>query len=150
MAIKLASITFQHAPRIPGLRSGDIVTIECENPSGSMRGWRALLRGPSLFLVSPPGWNPRDQDRVGKFGDPTLIHEVPRATCYFHWIGEDKDVEKVAKFDSPPFGVPGVVVERATVVGAVDDDVPVTTVSAAMPPGGKSILAQAAALQGDR
>lgn len=146
MALKLYSITFEKSPRIPGLRPGDMITIECENPIGAMKGWRALLRGPSLFLVSPPGWKPNTISTGSQFGEPSLIHEVPRSSCYFHWVGDDADVDKVGKFSTPPFGKPEAPVAAATVVGddepEADDGGRPIVVPPGQPAGAKSLLDQ--------
>lgn len=106
MPLKLISITFEHAPKIPGVRSGDMTTVNCYEPSDALRNWRVIMRGPSLFFVSPAGWwpgrNPSEFDPKG----PCRVHEVPRASCYLHWTGSDSDIDAVivkGKFESPPF-----------------------------------------------
>jgi len=103
--MKLKAITFEKAPMIPGLRAGDMITIKCDEPSDAMKGWRAMLRGPALFLVSPPGWAPND--RAGAPGLPCRVHEIARSQCYLHWEGPDNfDEKSIAKYTSEPFGRP--------------------------------------------
>ncbi len=116
--MKLKSITFNSTPKLPGLRPGDLTTLDCEQPVGVLRGWRALIRGASVFFVSPPGWTPNGNQ--GVVGDACVIHEVPRMNCYFQWSGhEDGDVEKVAKFTTPPFGPAPVVEAKASLLAQV-------------------------------
>lgn len=105
---KLKAITFLHTPKIPGLRAGDLGTIDCAAPASTLRGWRALVRGPMLFLVSPPGWAPGRNARDAAIApsDPCSIHQVPLNQCFLHWEGSDGDVDKVAKYTSEPFGPP--------------------------------------------
>ena len=106
MTLRLNSITFNHAPQIPGIRQGDLVTIKCHEPANAMKGWRAILRGPALLLISPPGWMPgrppHDWDPKGA----CTMHEVARSNCYLHWSGTEVDSEEIlkGKFVSPPFG----------------------------------------------
>lgn len=112
--MKLVSITFDRTPRLPGLRAGDLITLDCDNPPESLKDWRLMLRGQSVYFVSPPGWTtkrPRGQwDKNG----PTVMHEVPRATMFIRWALEGAelpdDVMKLTKYESQPFGWKPVVV----------------------------------------
>lgn len=107
--LKLTSVTFENAPRIPGVRPGDMTTITCENPSTPLVGWRAILRGAALFLVSPKGWKTGKPASEWDPEGPSMIHEIPRIHCFFHWEGEQADIDAAitkGKFESPPFGPP--------------------------------------------
>ncbi len=105
--MKLVSITFESAPRIPGIRPGDMSTIKCAQPEGAMRGWRVAIRGASVFFISPAGW---EQGKTFMQWDPKkapTIHEVPRASCFFQWDGFPDEIDalmKSGKHDSEPFG----------------------------------------------
>lgn len=109
--LTLLSITFKNAPRAPGIRPGDMSSIDCDNPTGPLQGWKARVQGPSLFLISPPGWKtgkkPGEWDPKG----PSQIIEVARGECYFTWSGTEADLENITKtkFETPPFGPPLVV-----------------------------------------
>ena len=117
--MKLKEITFREAPRLPGIRPGAISSLECFNPHPSLVGWRALLRGASIFFVSPSGYrvgvNPNEWDKKG----PIIIHEVPRSQCYLAWVGSPDEIAGVQKFDTPPYG-PEAVGEEKSAVPATD------------------------------
>lgn len=106
--MKLTKITFNQTPRIPGLRAGDVSELDCENPAGALKDWRIFLRGPSVFLVSPPGWknnerNARERDPKG----PVIIHEISRSTACLHWSGDETEIEAVlraSKYETEPLG----------------------------------------------
>lgn len=107
MTLKLKSITFANTPKFPGLRQNDVVTIQCLK-DGPLRGFRASVRGPAVFLISPPGW---DRDQSPSRWDPkgpVTIYEVPRAECAFQWEGMPADIDTIlkGKYESPPFGLP--------------------------------------------
>lgn len=118
--MKIKSITFDRSPRIPGLRAGDLVTVECDNP-GALVDWRIVLRGPTLFLISPPGWctKPRSQwDAKG----PIVIAQMPLEHCSIQWFAEgEADIEAVLKggrYDAPqPLGWRPPVVEEKSLLG---------------------------------
>lgn len=110
----LEAITFKQAPNIPGIRAGAIVTIEVFNPVDSMRNWRAHVRGPAVYLVSPPGWtNGRNPSGFDKDGPCTIV-ELPRTECYLKFRGQSaSDIDalvKSGKYDSEPFGKPAPIV----------------------------------------
>lgn len=110
--MKLKSITFAVAPRIPGVRPGDLGTIDCLNPTTPMRGWRVFVKGSILLLVSPLGWksgkNPREWDRESGLYQ---MYEIPRANCYLQWESNDSNIDATMKtlaqgFVSDTFGKP--------------------------------------------
>ena len=80
-----------------------------------------MLRGTSLFLVSPNGWQPGRTVNQWNPKEPSLIFEVPRTNCFLHWSGEPEEVEEIAKkhFTSRPFG-PEAPVEMLQVIPKVD------------------------------
>jgi hypothetical protein len=105
MTVGLKAITFIHNPNLPGIRASDTTTLLLEKPAPALQGWRAHLRGPSLFLVSPKGWTngPRNQwDPEG----PVTVYEIPRTNCYFQWhdVADIDALAKTGKFDSAVFG----------------------------------------------
>lgn len=116
--MKLISITFQNAPRIPGIRPGDMSTINCDRPDGAMRGWRVAIRGGTIFFISPYGWVNGQSFMQWDRTKPQVIHEVPRSECYLQWSGDVGEIESVlkTKYDSEPFGEPfeSIVVEKPT------------------------------------
>lgn len=120
--MKLVSITFAQAPRLPGVSTSAFSTIMCDKPNEGIRGWRVSIRGASVFFISPPGWKPGiNVSQRDPAGPPTII-EVPRSNCYFTWHAEPQKDEKTGKmldttmatldavskgrFDSPPFEEP--------------------------------------------
>jgi hypothetical protein len=123
---KLKSITFIHTPKAPGLRAGDLSTVDLENPHGALLGWRALIRGPMLFLVSPPGWTQTNQMRNADPSGPRRTVQSPISNCFFMWDGDEADVSKaVAVYTSDPFGPPpeAVLVDKSG--GSLLDQLPV-------------------------
>lgn len=111
--MKLNRITFARIPALPGIRAGDLSTLDLENPAAPLRGWRLALRGPHVFLISPPGWNARNQttptarDPKG----PTVVHQIPATDVFLHWEGDAVEIESMlkgnfSKFESQPFGPP--------------------------------------------
>lgn len=100
--MKLVVITFKTAPNIPGVRAADLATIRLNNPGSQLLGWKVLLRGPSLFFVSPPGWKAPGRHTEGT--DLQTIHEVPRINTFLYWEGTTDEIASVTKYDSPPFG----------------------------------------------
>lgn len=100
--MKLVVITFKTAPNIPGVRAADLATIRLNNPGSQLLGWKVLLRGPSLFFVSPPGWKAPGRHTEGT--DLQTIHEVPRINTFLYWEGTADEIANVTKYDSPPFG----------------------------------------------
>ncbi len=106
--MKLVSISFNAIPRLPGVRPGDLVTIDCDKPKDALRGWRIAIRGQQIFLISPPGWE-RDQSRARDARGPIAVFEVPRADVALEWQANPEELEalyKGGKYESPPFGPP--------------------------------------------
>lgn len=107
--LKLKSITFDQAPSIPGVRAGVGGKIECLNPTEPMRGWRAVIKGAMLVLVSPSGWKSGKQPREWEKDGPVQAWESPRANCHLQWEADASDdvVAMLSKgFISEPFGKP--------------------------------------------
>lgn len=108
--LKLTKITFENTPRIPGLRTGPLTELDCDNPPTPLKDWRILVRPQAIVLVSPPGWTtssqrPAERDPKG----PIVMHEIPRAGAYLHWTGDEADIEAVAKAGKYDTGVLGAV-----------------------------------------
>jgi hypothetical protein len=81
---------------------GSLGNIRCEAPDHKMRGWRVSVRGPAVFLISPPGWAadvpPPRRDPKG----PSQVFEIARAACVLRWEGELGIVDNMQKYDGPP------------------------------------------------
>lgn len=97
--MKLISIVVRDT--LPHL--GTLGHIACDRPPGNLRGWRVCVRGPSVFLVSPPGWTHGDSLATRKTDGPCRAFEVPRTSCTLIWEGEGLEV---TKYDSPPMMTP--------------------------------------------
>jgi hypothetical protein len=106
--MKLKKITFARVPALPGIRAGDLSSLDCDNP-GVLKDWRLVLRGPSVFLISPAGWGPSEnrgtkRDPKG----PVTMYEIPRVDVFLQWAaGDEADIEAVLKggrYDSEPLG----------------------------------------------
>lgn len=108
MSLALRSITFKSAPRIPGIRPGDVSELVCDNPTEAMKGWHAIVRGSVVLLVSPPGWRPGSYTRESQGVGPRRIHEIPRNNCFLYFEGDLDDTKFVMDisktFTSTPFG----------------------------------------------
>jgi hypothetical protein len=84
--MKLSVIRPFEALALPGIGAARTLTIE--PGKGSFADWFAHVRGPSVFLVSPPGFMQED-------GSPRRrVYEFPRAHCHLGW-----DVNQA---DQPP------------------------------------------------
>lgn len=107
--MKLATISFMAIPRMPGVRPGDLCTIDTDKPGDALRGWRLSIRGQQVFFISPPGWL-RDQSvKIRDVKGPVTIFEVPRAEVTFQWTGTADEVEAILKsgrYDTEAFGGP--------------------------------------------
>lgn len=107
--MKLEKITFKNTPRLPGVSAGAMTTIDTEKPVGQMRGWRLVVRGAAVFLISPPGWEGGKTHLQWDRKGASVICEIPRSDVYFHWKGHRDALDAYAKsnrFESEPFGVP--------------------------------------------
>jgi hypothetical protein len=116
---KLKTVTFDHAPKIPGIRPGDLSTIDCDNPPSTLKDWKIVLRGGSMYLISPPGWSNREENRATKRDPkgPSVVHEIPRTGVYLQWIttgADDLDAlfKNGGKYESEPLGFKPVPVEE--------------------------------------
>ncbi len=107
--MKLLSISFNAVPRMPGLRPGEVSTIDVVKPNDAIRGWRLSIRGQQVFFISPPGWQrDHEKNRNRDPHGPITVFEVSRADVTFQWQGTPDELEtilKSGKYDSPePFG----------------------------------------------
>lgn len=105
--LKLQALTFGTTPRLPGVRASDMVTIECDNPKEWLKDWRVIIRGATVFFVSPPGWINGRPKRDWR-GTATTVYEVPRSDVNLHWTGDPEDIETMLKgnnkWETPPLG----------------------------------------------
>lgn len=115
--MKLASLSFNAVPRMPGFRPNDIMSIDTEKPNAFL-GWRVSVRGQQVFFISPPGWD-RDPSKKPRPNGPVTIFETSRAEVTFQWVGTAEEVDtllKSSKFDSEPFGPPPEVVKAKSLL----------------------------------
>lgn len=105
--MRLISISFKAIPRMPGVRPGDLATINCDKPSESLRGWRIAIRGQQAFFISPQGWL-RDQNiKTRDIKGQVTVFEMPRTEVFLQWETDPDELDiltKGGKFESPPFG----------------------------------------------
>lgn len=81
---------------------GSLGNVVCDRPPNQLRGgWRFLLRGPAVFLVSPPGWAPGLSINQRDVKGPSTVYEIARTRCVLRWEGVD-GIDGVAKHDTPP------------------------------------------------
>ena len=108
--MKLISITWSSTPRMPGLRPTDLGKIDCDNPNGPMKDWRAVIRGPQMFLISPTGWL-KDQSAKRGTSGCTVFGPIPVSDVYLEWHAEtEAEVAAMTKpgnkieHETQPFG----------------------------------------------
>lgn len=104
--MKLASLSFNAVPRMPGMRPGDLTTIDVDKPGDALLGWKLALRGQQVFFISPPGWQ-RDRSAKRDAKGPVTVFEVPRSEITFCWTGAPDEIDAIlkgGKYDSEPFG----------------------------------------------
>lgn len=95
----LAAIHFLSGARIHGLPN--ITMIDLRDPGRhSLDGWSAYVRGPAVFIISPPGWK-YGVSKDGWIGTSREMFEVPRDKVCLQWAGVVGDIESVGKW-SPP------------------------------------------------
>lgn len=121
--MKLNTITFKAIPKMPGMRPGDLITIDTAKPGDGLKDWRVSIRGQQVFFISPSGWV---SDRSVKQRDakgPITVFEIPRAEVIFGWSGPSDELEAIlkgGKYDSEPFGfVPTPVVSDRPILDQV-------------------------------
>lgn len=104
----LLTVTFTETPRLPGVRAGEMSSIELDKPHEALKHWRLAVRGASVFLISPRGWRQGKKRHEWDDNGANIVHEIPRALCVFQWSGSPDLIDIVAKgkYDSPPFGGP--------------------------------------------
>lgn len=99
-------IAFQ-PPSLPsGL--GSLGNVVCDKPPNQVRGWRVLIRGPAVYLVSPHGWSAGKPFAHFVEAEPRQVFEVARADCKFQFAmsGDDlAEIDKLQRYDSDPMGV---------------------------------------------
>lgn len=108
-SLKLVGITFYETPIVPGLRAGAWSSLKCDEPVGSLMGWRIVVQGQIVVFVSPPGWAPANasyphlRDPKG----PMRIFELPKSTMCLEWSGDESAIEAIrkgGKYETMPLG----------------------------------------------
>lgn len=66
-----------------------------------LAGWRVLVRGTSVFFVTPRGWRNGVDKSQWKEKDPPRSFQMPRASLTLHWEGEVEGLDKVDRADWP-------------------------------------------------
>lgn len=87
--MKLLSITALAGANVLGISAANTMTFRLDEPR--WRGWSFHVRGPSVIIETPPGWQRGTNVRAGS--DRTLC-EIPRTQCYLEWrcsSGENVD-----------------------------------------------------------
>lgn len=103
---RLTAITFlTDTPK--GL--GSTQRIEVDRPFGTVVGWTISVRGPAVFLVSPPGWKSDVSPALRNHAGPRTVFEIPRSDCHLEWSFSAEDdalagLEKLARHDSELLG----------------------------------------------
>lgn len=114
--MKLKKIVFDRVPKLPGIRAGDLTSLDCDNP-GPLKDWRIILRGPAMYLISPAGWTHTENRGVQRNPlGPSVVYEIPRTDVFLQWEASDAiDIETVlkgGKYESEPLGAkPALVVD---------------------------------------
>lgn len=81
---------------LPGIRPGAFQTFYIGE--GTLKHWRVSVRGPSVLIEAPPGWQLGDKLGTGE----RAVFEVPRAQCYLAWALEDGDDQtKLVNWSAP-------------------------------------------------
>lgn len=80
--MKLTAMICHEGLALPGLRASNTMTLTIGE--GPLRDWRVHVRGPSVFLVSPRGWEAGKQSHEYK-GSVRRIYEVPRNRVSLSW-----------------------------------------------------------------
>jgi hypothetical protein len=84
---------------------GNLSVITLDAPDHRLRGWKVCVRGPAVFLVSPPGWTATPTGGERPTTGPVTVIEVPRISCVMRWQDADS-VDTAQKYDSPPMWTP--------------------------------------------
>lgn len=103
---------------------GSLGNIVCDAPEHKLKGWKVDVRGPAVFLVSPPGWSPTPQPGERPTSGPVTVFEIPRIQCVMRWEGADS-MDNAQKHATPPMYSPAdraameaAELDRATAPGA--------------------------------
>ena len=94
--MKLLSIICHENITILGRRAGDTTRIRPDEPA--WKGWTISVRGPSVFIASPPGW------RNGQPAEGTArqVVQIPLSTCNVEWeLAEGERVEDIGVTRAP-------------------------------------------------
>ena len=92
--MRLVSIIPTQTIPIPGIRANAGAVLK--PGEDSLRDWTASVRGPSVFLCSPPGWRPN----APPVGTERAVFEIPRSQCGLAWeFAEGDGFDGVTKWD---------------------------------------------------
>jgi hypothetical protein len=80
---KLISIRIDES--LPHLGTLGLINLAAAEPLTKLHGWSVAVRGPAVFLVSPPGWDGATPYYQLKPTGPVRVMEVPRAKCVLQW-----------------------------------------------------------------
>jgi hypothetical protein len=108
---KLKCITFDRCPKHPRHpRRRPVRPLDLDNPPSSLKDWKLVLRGGSMYLISPPGWTTQEsRANMRNPNGPSVVHEIPRTDAFLHWITNDAaDLDALfkngGKYESQPLG----------------------------------------------
>jgi hypothetical protein len=98
--MRLVSISWRTAPILIGLRVPP--TLDVGKTSGPFAGWRVIVSGPTLMIVSPLGW---DRDTPNE----RTVFETPRNEATLRWAfgadEEDGTVREWQQAEERPAGI---------------------------------------------
>jgi len=106
----------KHGLPFPGMRPGQLSTFEVGR--GKFADWRVHVRGPQVFLESPPGW--QVSGAIDRTSTKRRVFELPRNEVFLCWDkGEDDDLRDFVNWSPPeardpiaaPNPMPGVLAE---------------------------------------
>lgn len=94
--MKLVSVQFSGSP-LEYL--GNVLRVRINDPEDRFRGFRVAVRGPVVYLVSPPGWRQGQPLHTFKKNGPVRAWEVPRAHCQL-MFDEMASIEEIDKLQN--------------------------------------------------
>lgn len=92
--MKLLSLTPLPGATILGMRVSATMVFRLNEAKWA--GWSFHIRGPLVFIETPPGWQVGSQARVGT---ERQVGQLPISQCYLEWRRESGDtLEQTSKY----------------------------------------------------
>jgi len=98
--MRLVAVVSRQGIGLPGLSAAHLATLEIGK--GAYHEWNVHVRGPAVFLESPPGWNPGSNVRSGA---DRVVYEIPRAQVLLRWCLDGTETftgSDFTKYSPPP------------------------------------------------